>query len=138
MKREIIVALFLLTGLSACSLAPDYRAELQEKGLAFTPEEFLKSAEAGGLAAVALYLNAGMDPNATDSEGVTALMKASYKGHADVVQLLLESGADANLEDREGRTALDYASTVPGNGVFQTLVSQGALYGSLEPAQATP
>lgn len=80
------------------------RIQLGKLGLPYEPRAFVGSAEAGDLAAVALFLAAGMDPNATtgsspnstSDRGQTALMAAASKGHTKVVAALVEAGADVN------------------------------------------
>lgn len=52
---------------------------------------------------------AGVDVNAKNIQGLTALMIASERHSANVVSLLLEHGADASLCDNIGRNALMYA-----------------------------
>ena len=56
-------------------------------------------------------LENGVDINATDKEGWTALMDASNKGYLKRVQFLVENGADINIKNNEGKTALDLANT---------------------------
>ncbi len=52
-------------------------------------------------------LRLGADPNATDSDGRTALMiAAEWGGHADTVAALLEGGAAVDAVARDGWTAL--------------------------------
>lgn len=117
---------------AGCSRGPkDYERELDERGIVFTEEAFLERAEAGDAGVVKLFIQAGMDPNARDEKGTTALMLAAGSGHAEVVLLLLESGSRPNVEDREGRTALDFTSADPASGPFAVLVDAGAIYGSL-------
>lgn len=55
-------------------------------------------------------LDDGGDPDAADTEGVTALMMAAAGEDAFKGRLLLERGADPGLRDAEGLTALWYAS----------------------------
>ena len=50
---------------------------------------------------VALLLELGADPTATDGSGATPLHFAAGHGHADVVRLLLAAGADPTLHDGE-------------------------------------
>ncbi|PCH55756.1 MAG: hypothetical protein COC15_04025 [Legionellales bacterium] len=58
---------------------------------------------------VEVLLKAGAKVNAQDEEGRTALMMASYQGHAAVVKLLLNNGANVYLENNSGATALTIA-----------------------------
>ena len=51
----------------------------------------------------------GVDVNAKDKDGGTALMAASAQGHLDVVQALLENGADVKAKGSNGTTALSVA-----------------------------
>ena len=44
------------------------------------------------------FLNAGMDVNASDVGGWTALHVAAETGHATVVEQLLNAGADINKQ----------------------------------------
>lgn len=55
-------------------------------------------------------LENGVDINATDKEGWTALMDASNKWYLKRVQFLVENGADVNIKNNDGKTALEYAS----------------------------
>ncbi|HEX4996999.1 MAG TPA: ankyrin repeat domain-containing protein [Terriglobia bacterium] len=67
--------------------------------------------------AIKLCLAAGIDINAADSSGRTALYGAALQGFDDVIQFLADHGADLFAKDRQERTALDAASgNVPGLG----------------------
>ena len=52
----------------------------------------------------------GVNVNATDDDGNTALYWASKKGYTKIVAMLLEKGADVNATDNDGNTALYWAS----------------------------
>jgi hypothetical protein len=70
----------------------------------------------------------GMDINAINKEGRTALMSAVEQDESSVAKALIESGADVNARDREGRTALDLAA----DKLLQTrslLETYGAVHG---------
>lgn len=58
-----------------------------------------RAASAGDVAKVKELLAAGVDANAANSYGGTALSFAADKGHAEVVKLLLEHGANPNVRD---------------------------------------
>lgn len=64
----------------------------------------------GATSAVSFHLQRGIDINAKDGEGKSALILASSRGHLNVCRLLLESGADIAAVDKQGRTALDVAT----------------------------
>ncbi|NIR60426.1 MAG: ankyrin repeat domain-containing protein [Gammaproteobacteria bacterium] len=54
-------------------------------------------------------IRTGVNINATNIEGRTALMAAAEVGAEDIVQVLLESGADPAAQTYEGETAYDLA-----------------------------
>jgi ankyrin repeat protein len=54
---------------------------------------------AGNFKLVEFLLKCGLDVNAQDNRGVTALMHATFTEHFDIAKLLLQYGADTNLED---------------------------------------
>lgn len=56
-----------------------------------------------------LLIDAGLDIEARDTVGRTALMYACAFGHSDVVALLIAKGADTDARDVNGHTALFYA-----------------------------
>ena len=58
-------------------------------------------------------LEEGVDVNAKDEGGTTALMWAICKGNVDLVTMLLKKGADVNYKDKNGVSALMLASMSP-------------------------
>lgn len=65
--------------------------------------------EAENLEAVKLCLDLGIDPNAADDEGRTALHGAAHKGSNDVVKLLAERGAKLDARDLGSRDTVNGA-----------------------------
>jgi ankyrin repeat protein len=65
------------------------------------------------LEAVKLCEQLGMDVNAVNSMGITAVMGAANRGSDDIIEFLVEHGARLDVADNEGRTPLDWA-----HGVF--------------------
>jgi ankyrin repeat protein len=64
------------------------------------------------LEAVKLCWELGMDVNAVNSMGLTALHGAANRGSDDIIQFLVEKGAKLDVEDKEGRTPLTWAEGV--------------------------
>ena len=68
-----------------------------------------------------------LEPNLTDSKGVTLLMNAAKAGNAWEVRNLISSGADINRQDKDGWTALMYAVRYQENdSVVESLINEGA------------
>jgi ankyrin repeat protein len=65
--------------------------------------------EAENLEAVKLCLDLGVDPNAADDEGRTALHGAAHKGRNPVVQLLVDRGAKLDAHDLGSRDTVNGA-----------------------------
>lgn len=67
------------------------------------------------------------NPDETDADGRTALMKAAKAGNGWEVRSLISSGADVNLKDRDGWTALMYAVRYQNSlGLVGALLDAGA------------
>lgn len=72
--------------------------------------DLMDFAREGKSAELKKLVDEGIDVDARDPEGRTALMLASEMGHVDAARLLLDAGASANAEvDTEG-TALMMAA----------------------------
>jgi hypothetical protein len=54
-------------------------AELRRGGIDYSPERFVQSAKEGNSKIIELFLAAGMDPDASDGSGKTALMQAAER-----------------------------------------------------------
>ncbi|AMV37802.1 ankyrin repeat domain-containing protein [Planctomyces sp. SH-PL62] len=77
---------------------------------------WIEAARRGDVAAVAAFIDQGMDVDAGSASGITALMQAVGWGQFDVVRLLLDRGADPNLTDAQGYSATTCAIAAPRNG----------------------
>lgn len=53
----------------------------------------------------------GVDINATDRDGNTALILAAKKGNAEMVEFLLGIGANPDIKDKTGKGASEYSKT---------------------------
>jgi ankyrin repeat protein len=78
---------------------------------------------------VKLLLAHGAKPNATDPDGLTALVHAIARGNMEVIRALVEYGADVNALDRDGRPPLARLSspiTETGRLIQALLIKAGA------------
>ena len=64
------------------------------------------------LEAVQLCYELGMDVNAVNSMGLTALHGAANRGSDDIIRFLVDKGAKLDVKDKEGRTPLTWAEGV--------------------------
>jgi ankyrin repeat protein len=75
--------------------------------------------EADAIEAIQLCLDAGVDINAANGQGQTALHAAALKGYDKVVEFLANHGAYLTAKDRQGKTPLDAAlGQAGGSGGF--------------------
>ena len=65
-----------------------------------------------------MCLEAGVDINAVDGRGQTALYGAALQGYDEVVKFLLAHGAKLDIKDQRGFTALDAAEGKAGGFGF--------------------
>ena len=73
-----------------------------------------KKTEKDAVDSIELCLKAGVDVNAVDSRGQTALHGAAQKGWNQVVQYLADHGAKLNVKDQKGLTPVDAAMGLAG------------------------
>jgi len=64
------------------------------------------------LEAVKLCAELGMDINAINSMGLTALHGAANRGSDEIIRFLVQQGARLDVKDKEGRTPLTWAEGV--------------------------
>lgn len=64
------------------------------------------------LEAVKLCYELGLDVNAVNSMGLTAVHGAANRGSDDIIQFLADKGAKLDVPDKEGRTPLTWAEGV--------------------------
>lgn len=91
-------------------------------------EKLLEKVESASPEEVQALLNAGADPNARDSDGNTALIKAATENeNHEVVKVLLAAGANPNIKAKEGgETALMWAAWRSNSKMVQALLEAGA------------
>ncbi len=77
-----------------------------------------KKTDADAIDAIQICLDAGVDVNAVDGRGQTALYGAALQGYDRIVAFLLSKGADPKIKDQRGFTALDAAEGKAGGFGF--------------------
>jgi uncharacterized protein YecT (DUF1311 family) len=97
-------------------------ADVRTRGESFLTEVALK----GPPEMVSLLLDHGVDINARNPVGDTALMAVVASGQRDRVQLLLDHGADVNTQGKIGRTALHVAVEAGDTDMVRLLLDHGA------------
>jgi len=80
----------------------------------------------GQPAEVLQSLERGVNVDARDEDGRTALMYAAFNGHKDIMEQLIKKGAAVNLTDSLGRTALMFASSGPYPDAVKLLLTNQA------------
>jgi len=89
-------------------------------------EDLAHAAETGNIESLKSTLAAGVDVDATNIFGTTALMRASSRGDVEMVRVLLSCGADPNRARNDTFTALALAAFFGHQAVVKCLVEHGA------------
>lgn len=120
----LVILLFLL---SACGTTQERaRKKLQARGIQFTEQAFVDSAGKGDGDTVKLFLAAGMNPNAANTDGRPALFAAALAGNETIVDQLLDAGAGVNTKTKDGQTPLMGAAVKGNTRIVNILFSRGA------------
>jgi ankyrin repeat protein len=127
-----VAAIFLggawLAGLAGCGSGgrDKAREEIRQANHSFTAADFVKAAANGDQALVDAYLRGGMDRNAQDGRGWTALMAAAQAGKLDVTKALLDENAKPDLQNKDGATALILAAGADQPETVRALIEANA------------
>ncbi len=107
---------FVFTVLLNDSQANDqYKKVLKEKGIYYSDKSFLSYAQRGDKEVVALFIKAGINIEARDSHGNTALRMASsslFGSPVEVVKLLILAGSDVHVKTNYGGAGAKSVSSV--------------------------
>lgn len=106
--------------------AAPHRKVPRPKTRQVTIGQFTEAARAGDISEIQRGISQDIDVNATDDQGLTALMYAAYNGHQAIIQLLLTNGADINQANELNRTALMMAASGKYPEAVQLLIDAGA------------
>jgi len=88
-------------------------------------QNLLEAAKGGRLDEVKAFLAKGGPVDSRDSNGLTPLIWAAFKGYGDAVTLLLTNGADVNAQSHNGETALMLAAGGGHREVTRGLIEHG-------------
>jgi ankyrin repeat protein len=135
-----LLLLALPAGLTGCGSGKDQKARvaIHAAGFAYSVSDFLRAAREGKEDIVRQFLTAGMNPNAADEHGATAVAVAAAGGHGHVVTLLLSMGAKPNAASPEGQTALMAAAQSGDLQAVKALLAAGADAGAKDSAGMSP
>ncbi len=129
--KKIIALLLLITISTACGARSDATTPemaqrlLKLRGFDYSEEEFFKAVKGKDAPSIELFFQAGIDPNAKNKAGETALTHAAANSDADTVEQLLKR-ADPNLRDNQGNTPLFVALKKKNFNIFDLLLKSGA------------
>jgi len=119
----VSLALFLF----GCGKSRDQAVqELERLNLKVQSDDFVRSAEQGDTKALPLFFEAGVDINARNSGGYTALMAAAKNGQTEIVTKLLEQKANLDVQGYNGLTALMLAAENNQLSIVKALLAKNA------------
>ena len=99
----------------------------------------LDAAESGDHAAALRMVGAkGVNVNATEADGSTAIMYASANGDLELVRALLKAGANVKLKNQFGTSALTEAAIIGSAPIIDALLKAGADVNFKTPNGETP
>jgi ankyrin repeat protein len=84
-------------------------------GQGFNKESGVGGEQKDAIEAIKMLMEKGVDVNAANDQGQTALHFAALTGREKVIEFLYENGAKLDVKDKRGRTPYDVATGV-GNG----------------------
>ena len=124
----VFISLLVLSGCANIEEGPatpeNAQRVLKLRGYNFDEKSFFAAAQARDALALNAFFEAGINPNAQNSEGRTVLISAAARGELDVVKLLLSRGVDVNVRDNRGYTALAHALEARYPEVEEALLSR--------------
>lgn len=133
------LSLMVFLALAACGKSPEQaKKELVQKNIPLTEQALVQqSKKTGSEENAGLLVAAGVNPNARQDNGLTALMAAALSGQEDTVSSLLDKGADANAV--AGNYSVLLAAVYGGNEkIVRRLVAKGADVNYRNPDGKTP
>lgn len=128
MRGMVICMLLASLGVIGCGqdTPEEAKAKLAKRKVPMTEEALLaKTKDVKSADEARMLVIAGVDPNARQPNGMTALMSAAFNGQEDVAKALLAKGADVKL-DAAGFSALTLAVGRGNKTMVKLLLDAGA------------
>ena len=127
----LALIIFIFSGLAYFYRAPLYKLyiskKLEQRGIPFTEQAFLSEVSKNNEVAVDLFIKAGINDEAINEKGQTALMIASEKGYLNIIEELVKLRRTSfNQVDKSGNTALMIAVRHGHEQAVRVLVESGA------------
>lgn len=101
-------------------------------------QELLVAAAEGDVDKVQGLLRDGVDANAINVLGRTAIISAAWRGHHRIVREFLNAGVEIDAADNQGRTALTWAAINGYPNIVDTLLEEAALVDVRDDKGLTP
>ena len=114
----------LLLGLAGCTGNEPPGAE--NAAVEYQPGNLLEAVLLGDRTAVDRFLAASADPNATEADGTTPLMRAVHGGFPEIAARLIAADANVSAANRYGVTALYLAARAGDAASTRALLAAGA------------
>ncbi len=122
----LFLFLIFITLPAGCRNKESYKKEIELKGITYSEKSFLNEIIVGNTEIIELFIKAGIDINAKNENGDTALMIALLRDNLEIARMLTEQGADVNAQDKDGYTALMFASFNGYHDIAKILIKKGA------------
>lgn len=108
-------------------------AKLKQMNIAFSEAGFINSVYKNQPDIVELFIKAGINIDAKDKNGYTALMHAASGGYEKIVKMLVEGGANAGAVAPNGATAMSFARNKKNLNIVKLLQTPQAPPQKIEP-----
>lgn len=135
-EQTVLLTVVLLAFQACADELPDRKARpeaaqqlLKLRGYEFDEKSFHAAAGAGDMMAITAFADGGIDLNARNADGRTALITAAARGNLEIVNVLVQRGADVNVQDNKGYTALLHALEARYDQVSDVLLNHPKLDG---------